>query len=428
MARPKPQRNKPQASFDGGMAYCVMFAALLAVVAIVYQMTRHRQLVATLREHLIAGKARLHCTTPGNIDRGNGISIRGLLTECDVAEGDEITYIPASLILSQDTSDSVVQTLVDESLSGSSGKSSLEIVRRDLTLAASFLRELARHRPTPHREEASEFSAYLGVASLSDAGNTPDNFALWDQAQREAIGSVMWDSAVWKDLAAKSLQKIVKKNSVLFGKANKDTQNKALSLVASRQFGGALVPWVDFINHDLDPNTHHSCSADGCRLTAMRPLKAGDEITIYYGAKSNLHLLSGYGFDLGEANNISAFAVDLDPEMSSNCEDAEKAVLDLEAPMGLPEDVLECVTKNNGRKAVLQAALSACSNLNKEFKSGSHILAVGKPGPEEALRALAKRTPAKPIDSAISRAVQAELDAASRCEFMARGELEALKA
>lgn len=92
----------------------------------------------------------------------------------------------------------------------------------------------------------------------------------------------------------------------------------AIAIVQSRSFGKAgeqnLVPLFDMANHDGHPsfgNAKLACDGvpdgrRGCTITARAAVTAGEEVTVNYGNKSNLSLLSAYGFDLGAQNPYSA--------------------------------------------------------------------------------------------------------------------------
>merc|ERR1719375_2047106 len=119
--------------------------------------------------------------------------------------------------------------------------------------------------------------------------------------------------------------------------------------------------------------------------------------------KSNLHLLAGYGFGLADANNISAYSIDLDPANATGCKEARRVVLDLAAPLALPLATLACVEAAVGRSALLEAVVSGCEGLRKSFEAGAGIasvLSVGRVGVAQALRALGERVPSRPADSA----------------------------
>ena len=45
----------------------------------------------------------------------------------------------------------------------------------------------------------------------------------------------------------------------------------------------AFVPFVDLCQHDAMPNANFSSVSNGFELRAMRPIAAGEEVTICYG-------------------------------------------------------------------------------------------------------------------------------------------------
>lgn len=57
-----------------------------------------------------------------------------------------------------------------------------------------------------------------------------------------------------------------------------------------------MVPMADMLNADAECNAHISHGVDALTATAVRPIKAGEEILNYYGPLSNGELLRRYGY------------------------------------------------------------------------------------------------------------------------------------
>ncbi|CAE8655941.1 unnamed protein product, partial [Polarella glacialis] len=66
--------------------------------------------------------------------------------------------------------------------------------------------------------------------------------------------------------------------------------------------GSSLVPGVDFMNHSAAPNASSDWDEDSCGgavvVRALRPIRAGEEIYICYGSRSNPLLWRTHGFTL----------------------------------------------------------------------------------------------------------------------------------
>ncbi|KAI9323193.1 hypothetical protein BX666DRAFT_2021941 [Dichotomocladium elegans] len=63
--------------------------------------------------------------------------------------------------------------------------------------------------------------------------------------------------------------------------------------------GWVLLPFFDFVNHSLTPNTRWVPQQDGSvAIIVTQPIKAGEELTFSYGQKSNQELLFSYGFTI----------------------------------------------------------------------------------------------------------------------------------
>ena len=64
---------------------------------------------------------------------------------------------------------------------------------------------------------------------------------------------------------------------------------------------GLLLPFVDFANHDFEPNAQirrSGSSSPSAELVAQRDLSASEQITICYGNLGNQELLLNYGFEI----------------------------------------------------------------------------------------------------------------------------------
>jgi hypothetical protein len=75
----------------------------------------------------------------------------------------------------------------------------------------------------------------------------------------------------------------------------------------------AFIPWLDMINHSCDePNCDWSWDSLGARMviTALRPLRAGEEATVSYGERDNDAFLLWGGFVLNnnQHDSVEAFA------------------------------------------------------------------------------------------------------------------------
>merc|ERR1719201_1939303 len=217
------------------------------------------------------------------------------------------------------------------------------------------------------------------------------------------------------------LSDVVRANARLFAYADEDLQRRVLSIVLSRQIGDALAPWFDFANHALSPNAAQECNGFGCRLVAKEAVAKGSEVTINYGAKSNMELLMTYGFELGDGNNVSLFHINLDPKEATSCTDARKIPLDLADQFGLPQATANCVGAVVGKRAILETAFAECKSLQEGLRpdSGSsglaQVLASGRKDVAEALKGLAERKPNQTIDQAILRTLYVEVMAVERC-------------
>lgn len=77
-----------------------------------------------------------------------------------------------------------------------------------------------------------------------------------------------------------------------------------------------LVPMAGLLNHGLYPHvTHYSkvdCVSRALLLRSVRPCKSGQQCFLNYGAFSNSHLLTFYGFILDHKNPFDIVPIDLD--------------------------------------------------------------------------------------------------------------------
>jgi len=101
-----------------------------------------------------------------------------------------------------------------------------------------------------------------------------------------------------------------------FSDAFEHVTSRSLRL-SSGQYGTRrlLVPYLDLANHEAKPTAlfdYSSCAVGGpaIRLYAVRPVKAGDQITISYCDESNEHFALYYGF-VPESNPNNAIVVTL---------------------------------------------------------------------------------------------------------------------
>ncbi|KAH8895506.1 SET domain-containing protein [Thozetella sp. PMI_491] len=160
-----------------------------------------------------------------------------------------------------------------------------------------------------------------------------------------------------------------------------------------------MVPMADILNADAEFNAHINHEEDALTATALRPIRAGEEILNYYGPLSNGELLRRYGYvtetharydvvelpwDLVEKRVKEALSVEqatweklvsgqsIDPEdledgfvieRQSEDPDATGRVYDKPVFAGLPEELVEQV------KAFLKAARKAAPELGLDDKN-----------------------------------------------------------
>lgn len=96
----------------------------------------------------------------------------------------------------------------------------------------------------------------------------------------------------------------------------------------------SMIPLADMPNHTPAPNMRwHSEATQGMVMTALRPIAAGEPLTISYSHKSNAELLSDYGFCIAQ-NPYDRTEIRLPPWPAGHPCQALAAGLGLERPDG----------------------------------------------------------------------------------------------
>jgi len=362
-----------------------------------------------------------YCAEASVFNYPGDLRVRGLASLCSADANESLLFVPNHAILSDTSVDQRVIDVVAEDMGTSPHNPA---VARDLAIAAGLLRERAAGR-------RSAFAAYL--SSIPNQQQLPDNLPRWDDMQLGVLSAVMWDVTIWRKLILQSLQSIVVAEPSLFGSAEESDCIWALAILVSRQVHGQLIPLIDQANHAAEPNAQLGCNRSGCSLVALKRVSPGDELTISYGHKPNLHLLQAYGFAMPD-NKVSSLSLNFSslPGINDKC-GASRVKLHHSADLAISSEATACLEAAVGQCAFLRALLQECEALNRRLAPPAdgpmsyHAQALGKPNAQAALQALEDRTPKMPLDVVLLKTVRQEMETAARCVTDARGKLKRLE-
>merc|ERR1712070_974938 len=137
----------------------------------------------------------------------------------------------------------------------------------------------------------------------------------------------------------------------------------------SRSFESmALAPIIDLANHapESESNARIVSKPDGsCYLAAEKPIRKGEEVLISYGdEKSDLQMLSFYGFSVHGGSRVASFLLELKvpPGVPEECKALRQFPLHLDSKDALPQFVHRC--------GVAEAAYEACRGQLSAWSSG----------------------------------------------------------
>lgn len=421
MPRSKGPKNRKGGGGGGnwgwGFCACGIFVVLIAYGWKTWTSRRDSRQLRRLRSELAAHGASVDGVRVEFFSYPGGARVRGLASTRDCAEGGVLAGVSRSAILSDYSIDTRVVDIVSKTM----GKNAHDpAVARDIAVAAGLLRER-------HLKGRSDFNAY--VESMPTKAEQPDNLPWWDDAQLDALSSVLAKFSIWKRLTLESLMNIVASDVSLFGRQDISDCQWALSVVVSRQVHAMLMPLLDQANHNTHPNAKMDCNPEGCRLLSRRFIAANEEVTITYGDKPNIHLLQAYGFSI-PGNNISALHLDLSRlEGTRETCKSERVLLNHEAALALAPATVACLEKAVGRCRLVKAVAEDCSRQASRLspppgtQQTLHQKALGIRDSVTALKALTEREPARGLDSQITNAIQQELRTVGRCAEEAEAEL-----
>lgn len=400
-----------------GVCACGIFVVLIAYGWKSWTSRRDARQLRRLRSELAARGASVDGVRVEFFSYPGGARVRGLAATRDCAEGGVLAEVPRSAILSDYSIDTRVVDIVGEVM----GKNAHDpAVARDIAVAAGLLRE-------KHLMGRSDFNAY--IESMPTKSEQPENLPWWDDAQLNALSSVLTKFSIWKRLTLESLLDIVASDVSLFGPQDRSDCQWALSVVVSRQVHAMLMPLLDQANHNTRPNAKMDCNPEGCRLLARRAIAKNEEVTITYGDKPNLHHLQAYGFSI-PGNSISALNLDLSRlEGTSEACKSDRVLLNHEAPLAIAPTAAACLEGVVGRCQLVKAVAEDCSQqasrLSPPAGTQQTMLqkALGSHDSEAALKALMERVPTRSLDSQITSAIQQELQTVGRCAAEAKAEL-----
>eukprot|EP00746_Dinoflagellata_sp_MGD_P043764 gnl/MRDRNA2_/MRDRNA2_206452_c0_seq1.p1 gnl/MRDRNA2_/MRDRNA2_206452_c0~~gnl/MRDRNA2_/MRDRNA2_206452_c0_seq1.p1 ORF type:complete len:286 (-),score=57.63 gnl/MRDRNA2_/MRDRNA2_206452_c0_seq1:234-1052(-) len=133
-----------------------------------------------------------------------------------------------------------------------------------------------------------------------------------------------------------------------------DELAEGIALSTSRSFESVMAPLIDLANHaanDVEANAelrwHDVSKKQGCYLVAKKHIKAGEEVRIHYGAKSNARLLTIYGFALPPGFNPHS-SIDLQLKVPAGAPADCKSLSSLTLPLGRRRgDVSDEVAENS---------------------------------------------------------------------------------
>lgn len=407
MARKAQGKSKaPQAS--GSTSSWVVPLALAAVLGGFFHWWRSQDAaLRKLKSEVSNAGGYLECVEPMSFG-----GIRGLGATCDFDPGTKVVTVPKDKVLDASTMDRRIQLLIDEDIAEDPKKSG------HTELFALVLAYLSETFQGPK----SSFATYL----TSMPTDPPETIALWDDEQKNALSSILPDIVIWNNVALTTIRRYVQAEPSLFGRPKAPVQRRAFSYILSRNTQNQFIPIVDLVNHNIHPNSAQQCGKTQCWLESLRSIKRGEEITISYGVKSDLNLLFTYGFAIG--SNVSALSFPLEGAAATPC--GPYVTLDHEAPLAVAPDVAHCVKDAVGQKAFLELVEFGCSEiarktLNPRKGVGLSALGLSRANPEDSLKELHARTPAKPMDSAIEKAIRRELATMQRCDKEAKAALAA---
>eukprot|EP00929_Paragymnodinium_shiwhaense_P120443 TRINITY_DN92394_c0_g1_i1.p1 TRINITY_DN92394_c0_g1~~TRINITY_DN92394_c0_g1_i1.p1 ORF type:complete len:439 (-),score=102.58 TRINITY_DN92394_c0_g1_i1:473-1789(-) len=371
---------------------------------------------AELQEYVAEAGGKVDCVDLGEFDYPGVGAVRGLRATCDAEAGDLLLSVPEKAILSDVTLDARVLRLVATALEKDPHEGGMA---RDVALAAGLL------------AEASQKSFELYFKTLPE--QAPSNLPLWDETQLNALSAVQWNVVTFKNLFISSLRDVVESKATLFSKnVGEEELAWAMSMVISRQVHGRMIPIFDHANHAKDPVAEHDCDKKGCHLIARRKVSKGEEVTISYGAKSNLNMLFAYGFAV-EGNTLSSWNANMSSLQDSGCA-VSKMALDGASAHGLAAtDGLKCLEDSVEAAVLLGAIKEACKKLKEDMvlpKVGPKRmmgLALGRTDADEAVAELEEKTPRSFIDDAILAAIKQELELPGRCVEKASSRLGGLE-
>jgi hypothetical protein len=339
--------------------------------------------------------------------------VRGIGATCDFEPGMKVVKVPKDLVLDALTMDRRIQRLIDEDVAENKKKSGHTEL---FALVLAYLSET-------FQGSKSAFATYL----TSMPKDPPETIPLWDDEQKNALSSVLPDIVIWNNVALTTIRRYVQAEPRVFGKPKASSQRRAFSYVLSRNTQNQFIPIVDLANHNSNHNAAQQCDKKQCWMEALRSIKRGEEVTISYGDKSDLNLLFTYGFAIG--SNVSALSFQLQGAAATSC--GPYVMLNHAAPLAVDPEKAKCVKDVVGQKAFLELLEFECSELVRKTMNprkgvGLSSLGLSRANPEDALKELNERKPAKPMDTAIVQAIRREMATMQRCAKEAKAAHSAL--
>lgn len=238
-------------------------------------------------------------------DRG-----RGLIARAPIQSGEVLIHVPAKLVISEKT---VSYEAISASKKVFGGHAE---VPRNLQANIALLLGLLQERKLGHQ---SIFGPYIKTLPNETAQNLP----FWDETLRKTVRP-LHEAEVAHASFLESLPMLLERNPP---KAEdiKWAAAMAHSRVFTKDGVQAMVPLFDMANHDADGgNAQLRCGYDeqrlgnGCQIISSKAISTGEEVTVFYGNKSNLQMLSTYGFDTGASNPFSAAGAPLGLKRTQN--------------------------------------------------------------------------------------------------------------
>ncbi|KAF5174967.1 ribulose-1,5 bisphosphate carboxylase/oxygenase large subunit N-methyltransferase protein [Thalictrum thalictroides] len=227
---------------------------------------------------------------------------RGLVALKNIRKGENLLFIPPSLVISADS----------EWSSPEAG----QVLKRnsvpDWPFLATYLISEASFM------KSSRWSSYISAlprqpySLLYWTRSELDKYLVASQIRERAIERVNDVAGTYNDLRLR----IFSKYPHLFPEEvfNMETFKWSFGILFSRlvrlpSMDGrvALVPWADMLNHSCEVETFldYDKSSKGIVFTTDRPYQPGEQVFISYGKKSNGELLLSYGFVPKEGTNPS---------------------------------------------------------------------------------------------------------------------------